>query len=76
MKEKGKIVFNFLFFILLIFLTYYIIFRDYSIKTIISYLKDLNKIYLFIAFFLISSNHKSKSVKLLLSATSYTNIIP
>lgn len=54
MKEKGKIVFNFLFFILLIFLTYYIIFRDYSIKTIISYLKDLNKIYLFIAFFLMN----------------------
>ncbi len=54
MKERKKIVFNVVFFISLIALTYYIIFKDYSINDIINNLKNLNRTYLLISILFMS----------------------
>ena len=49
MKNKKNILLNVLFFTFLILITYYIIFKDYSIKDILNTLNDLNYNYLLIA---------------------------
>lgn len=50
MKNKKRMLFNILFFTGLILITYYIIFKDYSMKDIFNRILALNYNYLFIAF--------------------------
>ena len=50
MKNKKSILFDLLFFIVLIVLTYYVIFKDYNLNIIVDNLKNLNRLYLLIAF--------------------------
>lgn len=70
MRNKKKLLLNVLFFMSLIMLTYYIIFKDYSMKTILDSLKNLNYYYLFLAilFMLINFLIEALNIKLLLNS--------
>ena len=50
MKDKKKLLFNIFIFILLIFLTYYIIFRNYDMKYVYQNIMNLDIFYLIVAF--------------------------
>ena len=52
MKDKKKLLMNFIFFSLLFIGTYYIIFKDQDIYSLIDNLKHVNLIYIFIGFLL------------------------
>ena len=52
MKDKKKLLMNFIFFSLLFMGTYYIIFKDQDIYSLIDNLKHVNLVYIFIGFLL------------------------
>ena len=52
MKNKKKLILNILFFSCLILITYYVIFKDYSMKDILDRIKESNHNYLLLAFIL------------------------
>ena len=52
MKDKKKLLMNFIFFSLLFIGTYYIIFKDQDIYSLVDNLKHVNLIYIFIGFLL------------------------
>ena len=52
MKNKKKLILNILFFSCLILITYYVIFKDYSMKDILVQIKESNHNYLLLAFIL------------------------
>ena len=52
MKDKKKLLMNFIFFSLLFIGTYYIIFKDQDIYSLVENLKHVNLVYIFIGFML------------------------
>ena len=52
MKDKKKLLMNFIFFSILFMGTYYIIFKDQDIYSLIDNLKHVNLVYIFIGFLL------------------------
>ena len=52
MKDKKKLLMNFIFFSLLFIGTYYIIFKDQDIYSLVDNLKHVNLFYIFIGFLL------------------------
>ena len=70
MKSRKSIILNVLFFTILILLTYYIIFKDYSLKEIFNNLKGLNYNYLLLAiiFMFLYFVLEALNIKLLLNS--------
>ncbi len=64
MKDTKRIIINILFFMFLIFITYYIIIRENDIDNIVNSLKELNYFYLSIAFIIMSMYFVLESLNL------------